>query len=156
MLQATPILRLTPGGHVELLATQVWVLLRSTGVLAAWKPVLSCLFAREFGGAGLGSVSRVGLAPPCTGALLRRPLRVGGAGSGSRWGTRAWKVPERSGEAWTAPLPSSQVLGSGAKVRVRPFSSAWATAAALGAEVGRVRVALSVGDGLERRPWRRP
>lgn len=46
-LQATPILRLTPSGHVELLATQVWVLLRSTGVLAAWKSFLSCLFARE-------------------------------------------------------------------------------------------------------------
>lgn len=58
LLQATPILRLTSDGHVELLATQVWVL-RSTGVLAVWEPLLSCLFAREFGGAGLGSVSGV-------------------------------------------------------------------------------------------------
>lgn len=48
---------------------------------------------------------------------------------------RVWSAQERSGEAWTAPLPRSQVLGSGAKVRVRLSSSAWATAAALGAEV---------------------
>lgn len=34
LLLATPIPRLTPGGHVELLATQVWVL-QSAGVLAA-------------------------------------------------------------------------------------------------------------------------
>lgn len=115
LLQATPILRLTPGGHVELLATQVWVLLRSTGVLAAWKPLRSCLFAREFGGAGLGSVSGVGLARQRFGAVRRRPLRVRGAGSGSRWVTLAWKVAERSGEAWTASLPRSQVLRSGVK-----------------------------------------
>lgn len=133
---------------MELLATQVWVLLRSTGVLAAWKPLLSCLFAREFGGAGLGSVSGVVLAPPRIGAPLGQPLRVRGAGSGSRWGIRAWKVPERSGEAWTAPLPSSQVLGSGAKVRVRPSSSAWATAAALGAEVEQPRYAKDERLGL--------
>lgn len=48
---------------------------------------------------------------------------------------RVWSAQERSGEAWTAPLSRSQVLGSGAKVRVRLSSSAWATAAALGAEV---------------------
>lgn len=66
---------------------------------------------------------------------------------------RVWKAQERSGEAWTAPLSRSQVLGSGAKVRVRLSSSAWATAAALGAEVGRMRVALRVGVALDRRQW---
>lgn len=42
---------------MELFATQVWVLQRLTGVLAIQEPLPSCLFAREFGGAGLGSVS---------------------------------------------------------------------------------------------------
>lgn len=66
---------------------------------------------------------------------------------------RVWSAQQRSGEAWTAPLPRSQVLGSRAKVRGRLSSSAWATAAALGAEVGWIRVALRVGVGLERRQW---
>ena len=62
---------------------------------------------------------------------------------------RVWSAQQRSGEAWTAPLPRSQVLGSRAKVRGRLSSSAWATAAALGAAVGWIRVALRVGVGLE-------
>lgn len=66
---------------------------------------------------------------------------------------RVWSAQERSGDAWTAPLPGSQVLASGAKVRLRLSSSAWATAAALGAEVGWIRVALRVGAGRERRQW---
>lgn len=49
-----------------------------------------------------------------------------------------WRSPD-------SPVLSSQLLGLGAKVRVRLLSSAWATAAAVGAEVGQMRASEAVG-----------
>lgn len=131
---------------------QVWVL-RSTGVLAVWEP-LQAACSRESLRGGFGVSSPVcdaycSASEPCLGIHLgldELAQAVTGAPRLERAGASLWR-------SLTAPLPRSQVLGSGAKVRVRPSSSAWATAAALGAEVGWIRVALRVGVDLGRRQW---
>lgn len=140
---------------MELLATQVWVLLRAPGVLAAGKALRSCLFAREFGGAGVGSVPGVGLAPPRPGPRLGAGLERGEPGpavAGADVPGKSRRAPGKPGQ----PAPQPPGAGSGAEGRVRPSWSAWATAAAPGAEVGRLRAAPRVGGGPERGQRRRP
>ncbi|XP_004466187.3 protein canopy homolog 2 [Dasypus novemcinctus] len=103
-LQAPPSLRCRAGGHVELLATQVWVLVRSARVLAASEPLRSCLFAREFGEAGWGR-ARV----PARTAGQRRPAltrsAVRAAGSGARWGTPCLESAEAPWRRRGSPAP---------------------------------------------------
>lgn len=103
---------------MELLATQVWVLLRAPGVLAAGKALRSCLFAREFGGAGVGSVPGVGLAPPRPGPRLGAGLERGDPGpavAGAEVPGKSRRAPGKPGQ----PAPQPPGAGSGAEGRVR-------------------------------------
>lgn len=82
----------------------------------------------------MGSVPGVGLAPPRPGPRLGAGLERGEPGpavAGADVPGKSRRAPGKPGQ----PAPQPPGAGSGAEGRVRPSWSAWATAAAPGAEV---------------------
>lgn len=141
---------------MELLATQVWVLLRSPGVLAAWAPLRICLFARELRGAGLGSAPVWGSPRRALGTLLRFPLRVRGVVSGGRQGNPGRKSAAALWRGLDSPAPPQPGAGVERWSESPTVFQSRGHGGGPGSRGGTNARGAAGRDGRERRQWRGP